>query len=147
MRPFVAYLPVLLLLVGCPPDPASTVFVESRTEQGLLSLSREIAVARVERLAAENSVYFNSAIVPASATRVRTTGKLTVSQGAVELEFTDNEGKQVRVSATPGQSGSWEADLRTLRPREGRNGFLVKLRPTQGGPAQQVRVEVTYRPG
>lgn len=136
----------LLLLAGCRPDPASALFLESRTEQGLLRRPRELAMARAEHLEAETPVFFGSAIVPASASRLHATGRLTVAQGKVELDFTDAQGQVQRVAASPGAPGNWDADLRALRPREGRNGFLVKLRP-QGAPARQVRLEIAYRPG
>jgi len=47
----VGVIPLLTLLaLGCSPDPTTTVFIQSHTEQGLLEISKETAEARVGML-------------------------------------------------------------------------------------------------
>ena len=145
-----ALLPFLVLaLCGCAPNQATTVLIPSRTEQGLLQVSREIATAQVGTLNGEGtSAFFTSRILPATSLTVHTRGRLQVSRGTIQLTFVDREGHTQCVSAAPGAPGEWTADIRTLRPRSGPNGFLLHLKPMGGAPAQSegVKLEVTYWP-
>lgn len=138
-----------LLLAGCSPDPTTTFFIQSRTEQTLLRRPSESAVARLDRLdEGGTSAYFSSAILPLTASTIHAEGRMSVASGTVELSFTDRDGRVCIFLARPDSPVSWNLDVRALRPREGPNGFLVKLRPLEGPPAEarHIRVEIVYRP-
>lgn len=146
-----ALLPFLALaLGGCAPNQPTAVLIQSRTEQGLLQLPREIATARVGTLNGKGtSAYFTSSIIPATASTVHTQGRLQIARGTALLTFLDRDGQTRTVRATPAAPGEWTADIRTLRPRDNRNGFLLNLSPLEGQPptAEGIELSVTYGPG
>ena len=139
-----------LTALNCAPDGATAVIIQSRTEGGLLKVPHESAAARVALLQGKgSSAYFTSGILPASATTAHTKGRLQVARGAVRLTFLDRDGHTQTILATPGAPGEWTADIRTLRPRDHRNGFLLYLSPLDGpSPAAEgIELTVTYGPG
>jgi len=142
----------LLALLACVPDSPSTLIIESRTEQGLLSLTKVTATARVGLLKATgNSATFTHEALPTSGYSVPTKGRIRVTRGAVQVTFVDRDGRTQTVRATPDAPGEWVADIRTRRlpGKEQRIGFSLLLQPLDGQPAQAegVVVEVVYGPG
>lgn len=141
---------IALTALGCAPDSATAVVIQSRTEWGLLKIPQERATARVGLLQGKgSSAYFTSGILPASAITAHTKGRLQVARGVVRLSFLDRDGHTQTVLATPGTPGEWTADIRTLRPRDNRNGFLLNLSPLEGesSTAEGIELSVTYGPG
>ncbi len=146
------WLGLLLPLLACAPDSPGTLIIESRTEQGLLQLTKVTAKARVGVLnASGNSATFTHEVISASAYSVPTTGRIWVARGAVAVTFVDREGRTQSVRAVPGGPGEWTAEIRTrqLQDKEKRVGFSLQLTPTEGQPpqAEGVVVEVVYGPG
>lgn len=142
----------LAVLLACAPDSPTTLIIESRTEQGLLSLTRVTAKARVAHLnAIGNSATFTHELLSTSVISIPTTGRVSVAQGAVAVTFVDRDGHTRTVRATPGAPGAWTAEIRTrrLQDREKRVGFSLHLQPLEGQPpqAEGVVVEVVYGPG
>lgn len=143
---------LLLFLLACAPDSPSTLIIESRTEQGLLSLTKVTATARVALLNAPgNSATFTHEVISASANSVPTTGRIWVARGAVQVTFVDRDGRTQTVRAAPHAPGEWVADIHTrrLQDSEHRTGFSLLFQPLQGQPplAEGVVVEVVYGPG
>jgi hypothetical protein len=143
---------LLVILLACAPDSPSALIIESRTEQGLLSLTRVTATARVALLQAMgNSATFTHEVLAASSYSVPTTGRVRVLRGAVQVTFVDRDGRTRTVHATPEAPGEWTADIRTrrLQGKEQRTGFSLQLQPLEGQPprAEGVVVEVVYGPG
>lgn len=145
---------MLAALLACAPNAPTAMVIETRTEQGLLQLTKVRAKARVALLQATgNSATFTHEVIPASAYSISTTGRIWVARGAVQVSFVDREGRTQTVRATPGAPGEWKADIRTrrLQDKERRTGFSLMLLPLsmEGQPpqAEGVLVEVVYGPG
>jgi len=98
-----------------------------------------------------NSAVFRNAIIPSSAVSVPTRGRVTVTKGTVELQWSDVNGRPRAVRATPEKPGEWDEYIRTLSFRKSgeENGFLMKLVPLDGTPAQAegVVIDVVYGQG
>ncbi|HEY3399668.1 MAG TPA: hypothetical protein VGK03_03470 [Geothrix sp.] len=144
-----AWFPILL---ACAPSSPSTLIIESRTEQGLLTLTKVTAKARVALLnAAGNSATFTHEVLSPSTVSVATTGRVWVARGAIQVTFVDRDGRTQTVRAAPGSPGEWTADIRTrrLQDKEKRIAFSLNLLPLEGQPpkAEGVVVEVVYGPG
>lgn len=143
-------LALALLSLACAPNDPTALVIQSQTEQGLFQVPRVVAMARVQTLKeGGTSAYLSSDILPASMVTVHTEGRLQVDRGSVLLSFVDREGRTQLVRASPGQPGTWTADLRAVRPQSRPNGFFLILKPLGGEPpeAEGVAVTVNYRPG
>ena len=141
---------LLLAQLACAPDSPSTLIIESRTEQGLLSLTKVTAKARVALLnATGNSATFTHEVLSSSSFSVPTTGRVWVARGVVQVAFVDRDGLTQTVRAAAGAPGEWTADIRTRRLQDKRIGFSLQLQPLEGQPpqAEGVMVEVVYGPG
>jgi len=142
----------ILALISCVPDSPSTLIIETRTEQGLFTLTKVTAKARVALLSASgNSATFTHEVLSTSTISVPTTGRVWVARGAVAVTFVDLGGRTQTVHATPNAPGEWTAVIRTqrLRDKEQRVCFSLLLQPLEGRPpqAEGVVVEVVYGPG
>ena len=143
---------LLLALLACAPDSPTTLIIESRTEQGLLSLTKVTATARVGLLKATgNSATFTHEALSSSGFSVPTVGRLRVARGAVQVTFVDRDGRVQTIRAAPDAPGEWAADIRTrrLQGKEQRVGFSLLLQPLEGQPplVEGVVLEVVYGPG
>lgn len=143
---------LLVILLACAPDSPSALIIESHTEQGLLSLTRVTATARVAVLkAAGNSATFTHEALATSGYSVPTNGWVCVLRGRVQVTFVDRDGRTQTVRAAPNAPGEWVADIRTrrLQGKDQRVGFSLQFQPLEGQPpqAEGVVVEVTYGPG
>lgn len=144
--------PLLLTLFACAPDSPTTLIIESRTEQGLLSLTKVTAKARMALLKASgNSATFTHEVLSTSGYSVPTMGRISVARGAVQVCFVDREGRTQTVRAAPGAPAEWTADIRTRRLQDQgtRIGFSLLFQPLEGQPprAEGVVAEVVYGPG
>lgn len=152
MKTHATFLLTLGALLACAPDSPTTLIIETRTEQGLLKLTKVTATARMSVLnASGNAATFTHEVLPASTFSVPTTGRIWVARGAVQITFVDREGITQTVRATPGNPGAWTAEIRTrrLQDRENRVGFSLRFQPLEGQPpqAEGVIVEVDFGPG
>lgn len=139
-------------LLACAPNSPTTLIIENHTEQGLLTLTKVTAKARVALLnSSGNSATFTHEVLSSSTVSVPTTGRIWVANGGVQVTFVDRDGHTQTVRAVPGTPGEWAADIRTRRlpDKEKRIGFSLMLQPLEGQPpkAEGVIVEVVYGPG
>jgi hypothetical protein len=143
---------IAALLAACAPSGPDTLFIESKTEQGLLTLSKVTAKAHVQLLSAKgNSANFRSDIIPSSAISVAWRGRLSVAKGSVLMRWSDVDGKEHVERASPGAAAEWSGYVRTVsfRQKNEENGFRVALEPVDGTPrqAEGVVMDVVYGPG
>ena len=143
---------VLPALLACAPNSPTTLTIENHTEQGLLTLTKVTAKARVDLLQASgNSATFTHEVLSASTVSVPTRGRIWVANGGVQITFVDRDGHTQTVRAAPGTPGEWSAEIRTrqLPDKEKRIGFTLMLQPLEGQPpkAEGVIIEVIYGPG
>mgnify|MGYP000166781309 CR=1 FL=1 len=114
-----AALSTSLVALACAPNSPDTLFIESKTEQGLLSLSKVTARAHVQLLTAKgNSATFRNSILASSDVSVPTRGRVTVAKGAVEVRWVDVNGAPRSVRATPEAPAAWDEYIRATGVRK-----------------------------